>query len=73
MEVRYTPSELQLHIVAAADEAFLQRLAQELTPIAEIRSSRNGDSTVGKPPSYMKELIQWRCHRDLHRAPPPHA
>lgn len=73
MEVRYTPSELQLHIVAAADEAFLQRLAQELTPIAEIRSSRNGDSTVGKPPSYMKELIQWRCHRDLHRAPHPHA
>ena len=72
MEVRYTPSELQLYVVAAADEAFLQRLAQELMPVAEICSSRNIDSAVGKPP-YMKELIQWRCHRDLHRAPRPHA
>lgn len=30
------------------------------------------DSTVDKPPSYLKELMPWRCHRELHRAPHTH-
>jgi len=72
MEVRHSASELQLHMAAVADEACLRRLAQELTPVAEICSSRNRDSTADKSPSYLKELMQWRCHRELHRAPHTH-
>lgn len=72
MEVRYSPRKPQLYVVAAEDEACLHRLAQELMPVAEMCSSRNGGSTAGKSPSYLKELIQWRCHRELHRAPHTH-
>ncbi|PKU45749.1 hypothetical protein llap_3941 [Limosa lapponica baueri] len=48
MEVRYSPRKLQLHMVAAADEACLHRLAQVLMPAAEICSSRNKDSIMDK-------------------------
>jgi len=46
--------------VATADEAFLHRLAQELVPTAMICTSRHGDSALGKPSSYVKELILQR-------------
>lgn len=72
MAVRYGPRTLQLYMVAAADAACLHRLARELMPVAEICSSRNRDSIAEKSPSYLKELMQWRCHRDLHRAPHTH-
>lgn len=68
MELRYGPRELQLYMVVAADEACHHKLAQELMPMAKIRSSQNKKCTADRS-SYLKELMQWRCHRDFHRAP----
>lgn len=41
MEVRCSPREIQLYVVAVVKEACLHRLAQELMPIADTRSSGN--------------------------------